>query len=93
MRKIINSVLNRGKRFKKEFRRQIRMLITFSMGFTIAFTWRQTTYDISQTFVRFITDIRDSTALALITSVFVTLLAVLIILLSTHFLRDDPRNH
>jgi len=93
MKQTINSVLNKGKRFKREFRRQIRMLITFSMGFTIAFTWRQTTYDLSQTFVRFITDIRDSTALTIVTSIFVTLLAILIILLSTHFLRDDPRNH
>jgi len=92
MRHKLRGAINRGRRFKREFRRQIRMLVTFSLGFTIAFTWRQATYDISKTFVEFITNIKDSTSLTLMTAIFVTLLSILIITLTTYFLQDDPSN-
>ena len=92
MRQRIRSAFIVGKRFKREFRRQIRMLITFSLGFTIAFTWRQAVFDLSKTFVGFITHIKDSATLTILTSIFVTLFAVLIIILATHILQDDPNN-
>lgn len=93
MRQKIRRAFIIGKRFKREFRRQIRMLITFSMGFTIAFTWRQTVFDLSKTFVSFITNIKDSTTLTILTSIFVTLFAVLVIILATYLLRDDTSNN
>ena len=93
MRQKIRRAFIIGRRFKREFRRQIRMLITFSLGLTIAFTWRQTVFDLSKTFVSFITNIKDTTTLTILTSIFVTLFAVLVIILATYFLQDDLNNH
>ncbi len=82
-----------GIQFKKEFRRQIRMLIVVALGFTIAFSWRQTIFDASQAFVQFATHIRGSTTLSILTSLFITILGVLLVYLTTHFLKDGPENY
>jgi len=87
-RKIIGS-LSVGRNFKKEFRRQIRMLVIITLGFTIAFTWRQTIFDASQAFVKLFTDVQGSTALSVLTSLFITIVAVLLIYLAAHYLKDN----
>jgi hypothetical protein len=91
-RKIINS-LKAGARFKKEFRKQIRMLIIVTLGFTIAFSWRQTVFDASQTIVQFFTNVQGSTALSVLTSLFITIISVLLIYLTAHYLKDNYENH
>lgn len=88
MRHAIGRFLREGSQFKTEFRRQIRMLIIITLGFTIAFSWRQTVFDLSQSFVQFITHVQGSAKLTILTSTFITLLGLLIIYLAAHFLKD-----
>ncbi len=91
-RKIISS-LKAGAKFKKEFRRQIRMLIIVTLGFTIAFSWRQTVFDASQSIVQFFTNVQSSTALSVLTSLFITIVAVILIYLAAHYLKDNHENY
>jgi hypothetical protein len=90
--KIVRS-LRTGNKFRREFRRQIRMLIMVTLGFTIAFTWRQTIFDTSQSIVSFFLHIQDSAALSILTSIFITLLAVLLVYLTAHLLKDGLEGH
>ena len=82
-----------GRRFKNEFKRQARMLITITLGFTIAFTWRQTIFDISQSFVQFLLHINNSSALSVLASIFITLISVILIYLASHYLKDNHDNY
>jgi hypothetical protein len=82
-------VLIKGKRFQKEFKKQIKTLIIVTLGFTIAFTWRQTIFDLSLAIVKFFTNIKDSSALSILTSLFITLLSIFIIYLTSHYLKDE----
>lgn len=91
-RKIINS-LKAGVRFKNEFRKQIRMLIIVTFGFTIAFTWRQTIFDASQALVQFFTNVQGSTALSVLTSLFITIISVFLIYLAAHYLKDNYEDY
>jgi len=85
----VNGVSREISQFKREFRRQIRTLIIVTLGFTIAFTWRQTVFDLSQNFVKFITNIQGSSTLSVLTSVFITLLSLLLIYVAAHFLKHE----
>ena len=85
-------LMRRGKRFKREFRKELRLLIVITLGFTIAFTWRQTIFDLSQNFVQFITNVQSSALSTILTSTFITLLSVLLIRLTSHFLKKDASN-
>jgi len=75
--------------FKKEFKKQLRLLIIITFGFTIAFTWRQTIFDISTEFVGFLTNIKDSSLLSIVSSIFITLMSILLIYLTSHFLKEE----
>lgn len=77
-----------GKNFENEFKKQIRMLIIVTFGFTIAFTWRQTIFDLSQSLVQFITNVQGSELLSILTSTFITFLSILLIYLTSHYLKD-----
>jgi hypothetical protein len=89
MKNKIKRFFSTGKNFKPEFRRQLRLLITFTFGFTIAFTWRQTIFDISQTFVKFMTNIQDSVLSSIMTSTFITLISIILIYFSAIFLKNN----
>jgi hypothetical protein len=89
MKKKLIDVLIKGKRFQKEFKKQIKTLIIVTLGFTIAFTWRQTIFDLSLAIVKFFTNIKDSSALSILTSLFITLLSIFIIYLTSHYLKDE----
>jgi len=82
-----------GRRFKNELRREIRTLILFTLGFTIAFAWRQTTFDLSLAFIKFLTNIEDTNTSSILTSVFITLLAIVLIYFISYTLRDSPENY
>jgi len=89
----IKNYLFGGRKFKREFKRQIRTLIIVTLGFTIAFTWRQTIFDLSQSFVRFITHAKNSSSLTILTSIFITLFSVFIIYFTSKLLKDDIQNY
>ena len=89
MKKRLYNFFIGGEKFKGEFKRQLRLLIIMALGFTIAFTWRQTIFDISQTFVHLITNIENSTALTILTSSFITLFSLGLIYLTSYFLKDS----
>ena len=78
-----------GRRFHEEFRKQMRLFIVFTLGFTIAFTWRQTLFDISQTFVQFITKIDNSSTSSILTSTFITFVSIIFIYLASYFLKEN----
>jgi ABC-type spermidine/putrescine transport system permease subunit I len=93
MRKKISNFFHVGRRFKREFRKQLRSFIIIALAFTVAFSWRQTTFDLSQTFVRFITNIQDSTASTILTSTFITLISIILIYTSSYLLKDSSENY
>ncbi len=76
-------------RFKREFRRQARSFIIVFLGFTIAFTWRQTIFDISSAFMGIITNIKDSSTLSLLASIFITMVSIFFIYLTARLLKED----
>jgi len=85
-------VFNVGRRFRKEFRKQLRMLIVVTLGFTIAFSWRQTTFDLSQSFVEWVTKTQNSALSTVLTSTFITLLSLLLIMVTSNFFKDSGSN-
>ena len=85
----INRLIQRGGSFKREFRQQIRMLIMLALAFTIAFAWRETTFNLSKSFVLFITQVKSSSLATILTSVFITLICVILILITTSALKDE----
>ena len=93
MRNKILRSLREGSAFKREFKIQIRMLVIITLGFTIAFTWRQTVFDASQELVQFFINVKDSTTLSILTSLFITIFSLLIIYLTAHFLKDGHEHY
>ncbi|MCF7910765.1 hypothetical protein K9L16_03770 [Candidatus Pacearchaeota archaeon] len=91
-RKRVSDYFFIGRRYKKEFKRQIRMLIIITLGFTIAFTWRQTIFDLSQSFVNLILHTQNSPLSSVLTSIFLTVLSLTLILFTAHLLQDNPRD-
>lgn len=77
-----------SKNFENEFRKQIRMLIIITLGFTIAFTWRQTIFDLSQSFVNFFIHVQSSSLSSIFASTFITIISILLIYITTYFLKE-----
>lgn len=90
MKEHIKRYVNKNHVFSREFKKQLRLFITVTLGFTIAFTWRQTTYDLSLTFLKFITHIKNTTTLSILTSIFITIFALIVIYLSSKYLGSKP---
>ncbi len=88
MKKRLYNFFIGGRQFHNEFRKQMRLLIVFTLGFTIAFTWRQTIFDLSQSFIQFITNIKDSKLSSILTSTFITIISIILIYLTSHFLKE-----
>ena len=76
-------------KFKREFRRQMRSFIVVFLGFTIAFTWRQTIFDISTSLMEAITHIKNSSTLSILSSIFITLVSILLIYRTSNLLKED----
>jgi hypothetical protein len=92
MRRKIKKFFSVGTKFKKEFKRQLRMLLTFTFGFTIAFTWRETIFKISQSIVNFFLHFESTNISNIFTSIFITLICILLIYLSSNYLKDSYEN-
>ncbi len=88
MRSKISNFFVGGHHFQKEFRKQIRLLLTFTFGFTIAFTWRQTIFDTTQSIINFFIHLQSTTASSILTSTIITLVSLLILYFSAHFLKE-----
>ncbi|MFQ5531919.1 MAG: hypothetical protein ACE5ES_04850 [Candidatus Nanoarchaeia archaeon] len=93
MRRKIRRLFHSERRFRNEFRRQLRMLIIVTLGFTIAFTWRQTIFDASQALVQLFTDVQSSTTLSVLTSLFITIVSILLIYITAHYLKNNGDNY
>lgn len=93
MKRGIKNRIVLGRKFKREFKRQLRMIITFTLGFTIAFSWRETTFELSQTFVNFILHLDSTSASSILTSTFITIMSLILIYFSSRFLRDSYENY
>lgn len=90
MRHRIKELFMGGEGYREEFRKQMRLLVTFTLGFTIAFTWRQTIFDSSENFIKWITHVQGQVALSVLASVLITLVSCLIIFLSSRWLKGRP---
>jgi hypothetical protein len=81
-----------GKKYKEEFRKQMRSVIVFTLGFSIAFAWRETIFDWSKSITAWITQSQNGGS-STGASIFITLFSILVILLTTHWLKDkNPYN-
>lgn len=81
-------IFNAQKSFRKEFKRQIRFAIIAATGFLIAFSWRNAVYNSSRDLVDKFTDVADVVLSEIYTAVFITLMGVLLIILSSRILRE-----
>jgi len=81
-----------GNRYKKEFLKQMRMVIMITLGFTIAFTWRQTIFDLSQEVVHFFAKTASNGTLSILTSIFITLICLALILITSNFLKGNQKD-
>ena len=93
MRQGISGFFHIERRFKKEFKREIRLLVIVTLAFTIAFSWRQTIFDISKDFIQFMTHFQNLAALSVLTSTFITLTSILLIIFVSFAIRDNSDNY
>jgi len=90
--KEIYKIFLKQKRFQSEFQRQFRLFIIVTLGFTVAFTWRQTTFDISLSLVKFITRTQNSSFSSILASIFITIVSIGLIYAASYFLKDGIEN-
>ena len=89
MKNKIRRAIRSSKKFKKEHKKEIRSLVTFTLGFTIAFAWRQAFFDNSQSLLQFFIKIQNSALLNVLTAVFITLVSLGLLRLSSFLLKDE----
>jgi len=92
MRQRINKYFSRNG-YRREFRRELRLLIVVTLGFTIGFTWRETIFDFSWVFIQWLTHAERAPALSLLTSLFITLISLGLIYLTSYFLKERPNEN
>lgn len=68
----------------------MRLLIIVTLAFTIAFTWRQTIFDASKALVLFFVKVNSSTTTSILTSLFITSIAIILIYFTSKLLKDRP---
>jgi multisubunit Na+/H+ antiporter MnhB subunit len=89
--KIIMKLLKsrRGRKsFKREFKRQVKYAIAAAVGFIIAFAWRDAIYNSTRTIIEKFTESSKDILINFYTSIFITIIGVLIIIISSKLLRD-----
>lgn len=74
--------------FKKEFKRQLRFAIMAAVGFLIAFAWRNAIYNSSRDIVEKFLEVANTPLTEVYTAIFITLMGVALIFLTSKFLRD-----
>ena len=78
-----------GHNYREEVRTQIRLLIIITLAFTIAFSWRETIFELSKTFIQWITGKEGKNSLSALASLFITFISVLLIFLVSHYLKKE----
>jgi len=81
-------ILKTKKSFRKEFKRQVKYAIAAAVGFLIAFAWRDAIYNAVYDLVRKFAEETQTAASEISTAIFITIVGVLIILISSRLLRD-----
>ena len=89
MRRRINRYFSRSG-YRREFQRELRLLIVVTLGFTIGFTWRETIFDLSWVFIQWLTHAERAPALSFFTSIFITLICLGLIYLTSYLLKERP---
>jgi len=92
MRRKISRYFSRNS-YRKEFRHELRLLIIVTLGFTIGFTWRETIFDISWAFIQWLTSAQAAPTLSILTSIFITLICVGLIYLTSYLLKERPSEY
>ncbi len=82
-----------GHKYKAEVRKQIRMFIIFTLAFTIAFTWRETFFDLSREFMIWLTGAEDQGTASIFASIFITLVSVLLIFLTSQYFKEKHNKY
>jgi hypothetical protein len=67
------------------------MIITFTLGFTIAFTWRETLFDISKSFVQWLSGIKENNSASFWASMFITFLSIFLIFITARWLKESEK--
>lgn len=80
-------ILKTKKSFRKEFRRQLRYAISAAVGFLIAFSWRETILHYVNSFVG--NYLEKNYLIPISSSLFLTIIGVLIIIISSKILKED----
>jgi len=81
-------ILKTKKSFRKEFKRQLKYAIAAAVGFLIAFAWRDAIYNAVHEIIQRFEDSTKVMASEISTAVFITVVGVLIIIISSRLLRD-----
>ena len=81
-------ILKTKKSFRKEFRRQLKYAIAAAVGFLIAFAWRDAIYNAVHEVVSKFEETTKGMTSEISTAVFITIVGVLIILISSRLLRE-----
>lgn len=81
-------IFNVKRSFRKEVARQVRLAIIAAIGFTIAFAWRDAIYNSSKELVKKFTEAANVALTEIYTAIFITIAGVLLIFLSSRFLRE-----
>lgn len=89
MRRKISNFFYVGHKYKEEVRKQIRMFIIFTLAFTIAFTWRETIFDLSKSFIQLIAGVEGSNAQSIWASIFITVISILLIFLTSRYFKKE----
>ena len=89
MRQKLSNFFYVGDNYREEVRTQIRMIIVITLAFTIAFSWRETIFELSKTFMQWITRTENGNSLNALTSLFITFISVLLIFLASRYLKKE----
>ena len=81
-------MLKTKKSFRKEFKRQLRYAIAAAVGFLIVFAWRDAIIESTKNLIEKFTETTKTTLTNTYTAIVLTIIGVLIIIISSKFLRE-----
>jgi hypothetical protein len=84
-------IYKKSRSFKKEFRRQLRMAVMAALGFTVAFAWREAIYSSSKDIIIKLSETTHVILTEILTALFITLVCIIAIFLTTYLLREPSK--
>lgn len=76
------------KSFRKEFKRQLKYAIAAGVGFLIAYAWKEAIFNSAEQVMEKIINTGKVAISNISTSIFITIIGVIIIIISSRLLRD-----